>query len=194
MMRFSLMKLPYSKDALSPAISAETIEFHHGKHHRGYVDKLNEAVEGTALAELSLEQIIRRTLGKDEQVFNHAAQVWNHDFYWRCMGPGGGGKPGGALGDAIAGSFGDFEKFKEEMSNAAAEHFGSGWAWLVKAGDRLAIEVTHDADTPVAHGREPLLTCDVWEHAYYIDYRNARPEYIDAFWRVVDWRGVASRL
>ena len=193
-MSIQLMSLPYAKDALAPTISAETISYHYGKHHQAYVNKLNGAIEGTSLAEKSLEEIIEETVGKNPSVFNNAAQVWNHDLYWRSMSPTGGGEPKGKLGELISSSFGGFSAFKEEFSKAAAGQFGSGWAWLVSGGGRLAIETTPNADTPVAHGKCAIMTLDVWEHAYYIDYRNARPEYIDAFWKLVDWSQVAERL
>jgi Fe-Mn family superoxide dismutase len=193
-MAFTLMTLPYSKDALAPTISAETIEYHHGKHHATYVDKLNTAVEGTDLAGKSLEQVVKATLGKQPGVFNNAAQVWNHDFYWHSLSPQGGGAPTGKVAAAIDKSFGSFASFKEKFSAAAAAQFGSGWAWLVKDGDNLAIETTANADTPVAHGKIAVLTLDVWEHAYYIDYRNARPKYIEAFWKLVNWGHVAKQL
>ena len=193
-MAFTLMDLPWAKDALAPTISAETIEYHYGKHHQGYVDKLNAAIDGTPLAEKSLEAIVKETLGKDQGVFNNAAQVWNHDLYWHSLSPNGGGAPSGAVAEAIDKSFGSFASFKEKFSAASAARFGSGWAWLVKDGDKLAIETTSNADTPVAHGKTALLTLDVWEHAYYIDYRNARPKYIEMFWNVVNWDQVAKAL
>jgi Fe-Mn family superoxide dismutase len=193
-MAIQLMELPYAKDALAPTISAETIEYHHGKHHAGYVAKVNAAIEGTPLANKSLEDIVVDTLGKQPGVFNSAAQVWNHDFYWNCMSPNGGGEPTGAVADMVNKSFGDFQTFKDKFSAAAAAQFGSGWAWVVKDGDKLAIETTGNADTPVAHGRSAVLTIDVWEHAYYVDYRNARPKYIEAFWNVINWDHVASCL
>jgi superoxide dismutase, Fe-Mn family len=196
-MAHSLPKLPYSKDALAPVISQETIEYHYGKHHADYVDKLNGLIEGKPLAELSLEDLIKKTWQKpDEQkVFNNAAQIWNHNFYWHCLSPKGGGEPTGAVKDAIVKSFGDFKRFQDEFSTAAADRFGSGWAWLVKAGGgRIAIETTTNADTPMAEGKSCLLTLDVWEHAYYIDYRNARPKYIAEFWKIVNWDFVAKNL
>jgi len=192
-MAFQLMDLPYAKDALAPTISAETIEYHYGKHHAGYVSKLNAAIEGTPLAGKSLEDIIKATTGQPG-VFNSAAQVWNHDFYWHSMSPSGGGEPSGAVASIIDKSFGNFATFKDKFSAAAAAVFGSGWAWVVKDGDKLVIETTGNADTPVARGRKAVLTIDVWEHAYYIDYRNARPTYIDAFWKVVNWGNVAKSL
>jgi Fe-Mn family superoxide dismutase len=192
-MAFTLPPLPYAKDALAPHISAETLEFHHGKHHAAYVKKLNELVEGTKFADMELEKIIK-TAGPGP-VFNNAAQHWNHSFYWNCMKPKGGGEPSGQLADSIRKAFGGFKEFKEKFSEAAVTQFGSGWAWLVKGSDgSLAIEKTPNADTPIMHDKPTLLTCDVWEHAYYIDYRNARPTYVEAFWNVVNWDFVASNM
>ncbi len=185
-MAFELPPLPYEKDALAPHISEETLEYHYGKHHQGYVNKLNAAVEGKPEAEKSLEELIKTAEGG---VFNNAAQIWNHTFYWKSMKPGGGGAPSGAIADAINDSFGSFDKFKEEFTNAAKTQFGSGWAWLVKGGDgKLKVVKTPNADNPLRNGDTPLLTIDVWEHAYYIDYRNARPDYIDKFLEnLVNW-------
>jgi superoxide dismutase, Fe-Mn family len=191
-MAFTLPELPYPKDALAPHISAETLEFHHGKHHAGYVKKLNAAVEAdSSLAGKSLEDLIRSTSGG---VYNNAAQVWNHTFYWNSMSPNGGGEPTGAIADAIKKDFGSFGDFKEQFSKAAAGHFASGWAWLVKDGDKLAIHDTHDAINVLPKGVKPILTCDVWEHAYYIDYRNARPDYLEAWWNVVNWDHANAQL
>jgi Fe-Mn family superoxide dismutase len=192
-MAFTLPELPFAKDALGPHISAETLDFHHGKHHNAYVQNLNKLTEGTAWAEKSLEEIIKGVeLGG---IFNNAAQVFNHTFYWSCLSPSGGGEPTGALADAIKASFGGFAQFKDQFTKAAATHFGSGWAWLVRdnAG-KLSIESTANAGCPLRDGKTPLLTCDVWEHAYYIDYRNARPKYIEAFWNLVNWDFVAKQL
>ncbi len=175
-MSFTLIKLPSSNDSLEPVISSETISYHYGKHHQTYVDKLNAFIEGTPLEQKSLEEIIKETAGKQPKVFNNAAQVWNHDFYWHCMAPDGGGDPDGELAEALRKSFGGVKEFREQFSQASAELFGSGWAWLVKEGDRLVIDTTKDGDNPLAHGRKALLTLDLWEHAYYIDYRNARPK------------------
>ena len=184
-MAFTLPNLPYAKDALAPHISAETLEFHHGKHHAAYVTNLNKLLEGKPEANKSLEEIIKSSEGP---VFNNAAQVWNHTFYWSCMKPNGGGKPTGDLAAAIDRDFGSFDKFKEELSNAAATQFGSGWAWLVLANGKLAVTKTPNADLPMKHGQKALLTIDVWEHAYYIDYRNARPKYIETFLSsLVNW-------
>ena len=184
-MAFELPDLPYAKDALAPHISKETLEYHYGKHHAGYVKKLNAAVEGdSSLAGKSLEDLIKTKSGG---VFNNAAQIWNHTFYWNSLSPNGGGEPTGAIKDAIDKSFGSFDAFKEKFSAEAKGHFGSGWAWLVKNGDKLEIVSTHDAGNPLTDGKKPVLTCDVWEHAYYIDYRNARPDYVGAFWKLVNW-------
>jgi Fe-Mn family superoxide dismutase len=185
-MAFELPPLPYEKNALEPHISAETLEYHHGKHHKTYVDKLNGLVEGTDKENQSLEEIIKNAEGG---LFNQAAQVWNHTFYWNSMSPDGGGEPTGELAEAINKAFGSFDKFKEEFNAKGAGNFGSGWTWLVKNGDgSVEIVNTDDADTPIAGDKQtPLLTCDVWEHAYYIDYRNARPKYLEAFWKLANW-------
>jgi Fe-Mn family superoxide dismutase len=185
-MAFTLPPLPYDKNALAPHISAETLEYHHGKHHNAYVTNLNKLVEGKPEASKSLEDII---LSSEGGVFNNAAQVWNHTFYWNCMKPNGGGQPTGDLADAIKRDFGSFEKLSEEFSNAAATQFGSGWAWLVLGKDKkLAVTKTGNADLPMKHGQKALLTIDVWEHAYYIDYRNLRPKYIETFLKsLVNW-------
>jgi len=178
-MPFSLPPLPYEKTALAPHISAETLEFHHGKHHQAYVTNLNKLTEGKPEATKSLEDII---MSSDGPVFNNAAQIWNHTFYWHCMKPKGGGQPVGDLADAIKRDFGSFEKFAEEFTNAATTQFGSGWAWLVLGKDKkLAVTKTPNADLPMKHGQKALLTIDVWEHAYYIDFRNQRPKYIETF-------------
>jgi superoxide dismutase, Fe-Mn family len=191
-MAHTLPDLPYAMDALEPHISRETLEFHYGKHHRTYVDKLNGLIEGTEFAAASLEDIVRKSSGG---VFNNAAQVWNHTFYWHCLSPNGGGHPDGKLAAAIDASFGSFDKFKDQFSDKATTLFGSGWAWLVKQGDgKLAIVQTSNAETPLTGDATPLLTCDVWEHAYYIDYRNARPKYLEAFWNLVNWKFVEKNL
>ncbi|MGK7295601.1 MAG: superoxide dismutase [Candidatus Wenzhouxiangella sp. M2_3B_020] len=191
-MSFTLPDLPYPKNALEPHISEETLEYHYGKHHQTYVDKLNGLVEGTDDADKPLEEIIRNSSGG---MFNNAAQVWNHTFYWNCMSPDGGGKPEGKLADAIERDFGSFDNFVEKFNESAVGNFASGWTWLVQNPDgSLAIINTDDADTPVTGDATPLLTADVWEHAYYIDYRNARPKYLEAFWKVVNWDFVASQL
>jgi len=191
-MSFTLPELPYAKNALEPHISAETLEYHYGKHHKTYVDKLNGMIEGTEHDGKSLEAIITSASGG---LFNNAAQVWNHTFYWNCLSPEGGGEPQGALADAINRDFGSFENFKEKFTESAIGNFGSGWTWLVRNTDgSLAIVNTDDADTPLTGDAKPLLTCDVWEHAYYIDYRNARPKYLEAFWNLVNWNFVAAAL
>ncbi len=191
-MVFQLPDLPYSKDALQPHISQETLEIHHGKHHNAYVTKLNALAEAQNLGSKTLEDLIQSAEGV---VFNQAAQVWNHTFYWNSMKPGGGGEPSGALADAIKRDFGSFGAFKEAFSKAAAGQFGSGWAWLVKnEGGKLSVESTSNAGNPLSEGRQPILTCDVWEHAYYVDYRNARPKYIEAWWNLVNWDFAAKNL
>ncbi len=195
-MPFELPPLPYPKDALVPHMSAETLDFHHGKHHNTYVTKLNAAVPGTAYDGLSLEDCIRKSAAEGHKaVFNNAAQIWNHTFFWHCLSPKGGGAPTGAVAEAITQSFGSFEAFQTAFQNEAINHFGSGWAWLVKdASGALKITSTHDADTPMVHGHTALLTVDVWEHAYYIDHRNARPAFLAAFWKLVNWDFVAKNL
>ncbi len=191
-MAFSLPELPYEKNALEPHISAETLEYHYGKHHQTYVDKLNGLVEGSDFAGKSLEEIVRSS---DGGVFNNAAQVWNHTFYWHCLSPNGGGEPGGKLGELIARDFGSFGDFKSKFTDTAINTFGSGWAWLVQTPEgKLEITSTSNAQTPLTGSAKPLLTCDVWEHAYYIDYRNARPKYMDAFWNLVNWDFVNANL
>jgi Fe-Mn family superoxide dismutase len=188
-MAFTLPPLPYAKDALAPVVSPETIDYHHGKHHQAYVNNLNNLVPGTKYEGMSLEEVVKASHGQltEKPVFNNSAQVWNHTFYWHSLAPHAGGEPTGAIADAITRSFGGFGEFKEKFSKAAAGQFGSGWAWLVKAGDGLAIETSANADTPFATGKTCVLTIDVWEHAYYIDYRNARPKYIEEFWKLVNW-------
>lgn len=185
-MAFELPALPYAKDALAPHISEETLEYHYGKHHKTYVDKLNAAVEGSEYEGKSLEDIIKTSNGG---LFNNSAQVWNHTFYWNCLSPNGGGEPSGKIADAIKESFGSFDKFKEEFTNSAIGNFASGWTWLVKKSDgSVAIVNTDDAETTLTdESVTTLLTVDVWEHAYYIDYRNARPKYLEAFWALVNW-------
>jgi superoxide dismutase, Fe-Mn family len=185
-MAIELPKLPFEKNALAPHISEKTLEFHYGKHHAGYVTKLNAAIDAdSSLAGKSLEDLIRTQKGG---VFNNAAQVYNHTFYWSSLKPGGGGEPSGAIADAIKKSFGSFGDFKNKFSAAAGGHFGSGWAWVVKEDNGgLAIVDTHDAGNPLTQGKKPVLTCDVWEHAYYLDYQNARPSYIEAWWNLVNW-------
>ncbi len=191
-MAIELPPLPYEKNALEPHISAETLEYHHDKHHAGYVKKLNAAIEGTEHADAALEDIVRNT---DGGTFNNAAQTWNHTFYWNSMSPDGGGEPSGKLADAIEKAFGSVDKFKDEFGKQAAGNFGSGWTWLVQRPDgSLAIVNTSNAATPITGSDKPLFTMDVWEHAYYIDYRNARPKYIDAFWNVINWDFAAGNM
>lgn len=191
-MAFELPTLPYEKNALEPYISAETLEYHYGKHHQTYINNLNNLIDGTDFENKSLEDII---LTSEDGLFNNAAQVWNHSFYWECLSPKGGGEPTGELLEAITKSFGDFAEFKAIFTKTAISTFGSGWAWLVKnSKGELDIISTSNADTPMRHNQKALLTCDVWEHAYYIDYRNARPKYIDAFWSLVNWEFVAANL
>jgi Fe-Mn family superoxide dismutase len=189
-MPFTLPELPYGKDALAPYLSAETLEYHHGKHHNAYVTNLNGLIEGTELADRSLEDIIMVSEGG---VFNNAAQVWNHTFYWNCMKPGGGGAPSGELAAALEAAFGSFENFKHDFTQAAVTQFGSGWAWLVLDNGALRVTKTSNADLPLKHGQTALLTVDVWEHAYYIDYRNLRPKYVETFLdHLVNWDFVAA--
>jgi Fe-Mn family superoxide dismutase len=191
-MAFELPKLPYEKNALEPHISAETLEFHYGKHHNAYVVKLNELVKGTKFENMSLEEVIKSSEGA---MFNQAAQIWNHTFYWNCLSPKGGGKPTGKLAEKIDATFGSFDKFKEQFTNTTVGTFGSGWGWLAqdKTG-ALKIISTSNAQLPMTQGYTALLTCDVWEHAYYIDYRNARPKYVEAFWNLVNWNFASSLL
>lgn len=191
-MPFELPALPYARDALAPHISEETMDYHYGKHHNTYVTNLNNLIAGTEHEDNSLEEIILTSTGG---LFNNAAQVWNHTFYWNCLSPEGGGDPADALGDAINDIFGSFEAFREKFSTSAVTNFGSGWTWLVKNGDgMLQIVNTSNAANPMTDGLKPLLTCDVWEHAYYIDYRNARPVYLEAFWKLVNWEFVSNNL
>jgi Fe-Mn family superoxide dismutase len=192
-MSFELPNLPYEKNALEPHISAETLEYHHGKHHNTYVTNLNNLVPGTEFEGKSLEEII--TSAPAGGVFNNAAQIWNHSFYWNCLSPNGGGEPSGDLAEAINKAFGSFADFKEKFSTSAATNFGSGWTWLVKNSDgSVEIVNTSNAGCPLTDGKTPLLTCDVWEHAYYIDYRNARPKYVEAFWNLVNWDFAAKNF
>ena len=191
-MTFTLPELPYPVDALAPHISAATLETHYGKHHRGYVEKTNKLAAGTRFATMELEDVVRQSSGA---LFDNAAQVWNHTFYWHSMSPDGGGEPTGEVVESIARSFGSFREFKKRFSESAAGIFGSGWAWLVRdENGSLAILETSNADNPLKHGREALLTCDVWEHAYYLDRKNDRAAYVEGFWNVVDWDVVARNL
>jgi superoxide dismutase, Fe-Mn family len=192
-MAHELPPLPYAKDALAPHISAETLEFHHDKHHATYVTNLNKLIAGTEFEDLSLEEIVKKAPAGG--IFNNAAQVWNHTFYFNCMGPDGGGEPSGALADAINKAFGSFAEFKDKFNASGAGNFGSGWTWLVKNADgSVEIVNTSNAATPLTGDQVPLMTADVWEHAYYIDYRNARPKYLEAFWNVVNWDFVARNF
>jgi Fe-Mn family superoxide dismutase len=188
-----LPELPWATDALAPIISAETIEYHYGKHHQAYVTNLNKLLEHTTLEEEPLEKIILTApMGG---IYNNAAQIWNHTFYWKCMTPHGGGEPTGALADLLIAGFGSVQAFREKFTATAVGTFGSGWAWLVRERDgSLGVESTSNAMNPMRDGKKPLLTCDVWEHAYYIDYRNARAKYVEAWWNLVDWAFVASNL
>lgn len=191
-MAITLPPLPYPRDALAPHISAETIDYHYGKHHQTYVDNTNRLIAGTPFENQPLEEIIRKATGA---LFNNAAQVWNHSFYWSCLRPQGGGDPPAPLAEAIARAFGSVAAFREQFTQCALTTFGSGWAWLVQRPDGgLAIVSTSNAGTPLTGEDRPLLTCDVWEHAYYIDYRNLRGKYVDAFWQLVNWDFVASQM
>lgn len=183
-MALQLPLLPYEKNALEPHISQETLEFHYGKHHKTYLDKLNLSIQNTSLENESLESIIKQEKGG---VFNNAAQTWNHTFYWNSLSPQGGGTPHGTIQKTIEGSFGSFENFKKEFTKKACTLFGSGWVWLVKNQNGIEITTTSNAGCPLTEDHKPLLTCDVWEHAYYIDYRNARPKYLESFWKIVNW-------
>jgi len=188
----ALPELPYAMNALEPFMSRETLEYHYGKHHRAYVNKLNALVAGTEFEGETLEDIMKKSTGS---IFNNAAQVWNHSFFWRCLAPKQAGVPPAELAAALHASFGSIEAFKERFKKSATEKFGSGWTWLVRTKDgKLAVRNTDDADNPLRAGDRPLLTCDVWEHAYYIDYRNDRAKYVDAFWNVVNWKFVAENL
>ena len=191
-MTHSLPALPYAMDALAPTLSQETLEYHYGKHHQTYVTNLNNLIPGTEFEALSLEDIIMKSSGG---VFNNSAQVWNHSFYWSCLSPTGGGAPTGALAAAIDAKFGSFEEFKKQFNQSGATNFGSGWTWLVKNADgSLEIFNTSNAGTPMTSGKQALLTLDVWEHAYYIDYRNARPKYLETIWNIVNWDFVAANF
>ena len=188
---FALPALPWKPDALAPVMSKETIDFHYGKHHAAYVTNLNKLVKGTEFEGMSLDEIIQKASGP---VFNNAAQVWNHTFFWNCLTPKS-GEPDEKLAAALTKTFGSMAKFKEKFTDTAVKLFGSGWAWLIQNKDgSLVIEGMSNAGTPVKEGRQPLLACDVWEHAYYIDYRNARPKFVEAFWTIVDWKNVGKRL
>ena len=190
-MSVQLPELPWPKNALAPYISEETLDFHYGKHHKSYVDKLNAQIENTEWQKAPLEEIVKSASGG---VFNNAAQVWNHTFYWNSLSPNGGGSPSGDLAKALERDFGSVEKFKEEFTAKALSQFGSGWAWLVKSGEVLKVTSTANAGTPLTSNDKALLTCDVWEHAYYVDYRNARNKYVEAFWNLVNWDFVVKNL
>ncbi len=194
---FELAPLPWAQNALEPVISARTIALHYGKHHRAYVAKLNELVKGTRFADMPLEQVVAETAGRAEtqKLFNQAGQAWNHAFFWRSLRPGGGGKPGGALARRIDSDLGGYDAFRDAFIKAAVECFGSGWAWLVERGGKLEVLATSNAGTPIATGATPLLTVDVWEHAYYLDYENRRPEFVTAIVdKLLDWRLAESHL
>lgn len=191
-MEHKLPPLPYALDALQPHMSKETLEFHYGKHHQAYVTNLNNLIKGTEFENASLEEIIKKSSGG---IFNNSAQVWNHTFFWNCLSPQGGGQPSGAVADAINKKWGSFEAFKEAFAKSATTNFGSGWTWLVKKADgSVDLANTSNAGTPLTGDDKPLLTCDVWEHAYYIDYRNRRPDFVGAFWNLVNWEFVAKNL
>lgn len=191
-MAHELPALPFARDALAPVISEETLDYHYGKHHQTYVTNLNKLVAGTEHENASLEDIIKSA---DGGIFNNAAQVWNHSFYWNCLSPNGGGEPGGALADAINSKFGSFDAFVEKFNTSAATNFGSGWTWLVKTADGgVDIVNTSNAGNPMTDGLTPLLTVDVWEHAYYVDYRNARPQYLGEIWEIINWDFVATNF
>ena len=193
-MAFTLPKLPYDYDALGPHMSAGTLKFHHDKHHKAYVDKLNKAIEGTPYAELSLGEIIQKSWRKDPEVFNNAGQHWNHSFFWQCLAADG-GEPSGDLKRQIEKDFGGLAAFQKEFSEAGTKQFGSGWAWLVLDGNVLKIVATANAELPMLHGQQALLTCDVWEHAYYLDYQNERPKFIDTFLKkLVNWTFASQRF
>ncbi|MEE4303576.1 MAG: superoxide dismutase [Wenzhouxiangella sp.] len=191
-MAFELPDLPYAMDALAPNISRETLEYHYGKHHQTYVNTLNDMIGGTEFADMELEDIVRKSSGP---MFNNAGQIWNHNLYWRCMSPDSGKEPEGKLGELIQRDFGDYNRFVDEFTQACVKRFGSGWGWLVQTPDgKLEVTSTPNAENPLLSDSTALLGCDVWEHAYYIDYRNARPKYVEAFLEIVDWDFVASRL
>ncbi|MBV1908829.1 MAG: superoxide dismutase [Fe] [Kangiellaceae bacterium] len=191
-MSFELPALPFEMDALEPHISKETLEYHYGKHHQAYVTKLNDGIKGTEFENATLEEIVEKSEGG---IFNNAAQVWNHTFYWNCLAANAGGEPTGEIAEAFNASFGSFAEFKQQFSASAATLFGSGWAWLVQNSEgKLEIVQEVNAGNPMTSGLKPILTCDVWEHAYYVDYRNARPSYIESFWKLVNWEFVNSQL
>jgi len=191
----TLPELPYAKDALAPVISANTLEFHHGKHHKAYVDNANKLIAGTDLENKPLEEIFKAAASDPAKtgIFNNTAQVWNHSFFWQCLKPGGGGEPTGVVGSKIKETWGSYDKFAEELKNAGVTQFGSGWAWLVLDQGQLKITKTANADNPIVHGQKPLLTIDVWEHAYYLDYQNRRPDFLSAvIGKLINWDFVNS--
>ena len=191
-MEHKLPDLPYAMDALQPHISKETLEFHYGKHHQTYVTNLNNLIKGTEFENMALEEIVKTSSGG---MFNNSAQIWNHTFYWHCLKPNGGGQPSGALADAINKKFGSFDEFKKQFTQTCITTFGSGWGWLVKNADgSIELMSTSNAQSPMTSGKTALLTCDVWEHAYYVDYRNRRPDYVAAFWNLVNWDFVAKNF
>ena len=191
-MEHKLPDLPYAMDALQPHISKETLEFHYGKHHQTYVTNLNNLIKGTEFENMALEDIVKKSSGG---MFNNAAQIWNHTFYWFCLKPNGGGLPSGALAEAINKKFGSFDEFKKQFTQTCITTFGSGWGWLVKNADgSIELMSTSNAQSPMTSGKTALLTCDVWEHAYYVDYRNRRPDYVAAFWNLVNWDFVAKNF
>lgn len=191
-MTHNLPPLPFEKTALAPVMSGETLEYHYGKHHQAYVDNLNKLIPGTEFEKMSLEDIIKKAKGG---IFNNAAQVWNHTFFWNCLSPNGGGEPKGALAEAVNKSFGSFQNFRDKFSQTAITQFGSGWGWLVRNSDgSLDVMSTGNAGTPMTEGKKALLTVDVWEHAYYIDYRNARPKFVENFWKLVNWDFVTKNF
>lgn len=190
-MKHELPQLPYAQNALEPYISAETLSFHHGKHHQKYVDNLNDLIQGTQFEDSHLEEIVKKS---DGGIFNNGAQVWNHTFYWNCLSPNGGGAPTGKLAEAIEQQYGSFTAFKEAFTKAAVTLFGSGWAWLSRDNQgKLHITQGQNAENPLRDGLTPLLTCDVWEHAFYLDKQNKKPDYVEAFFKIIDWEKVSSR-
>jgi superoxide dismutase, Fe-Mn family len=195
-MAFTLPDLPFAKDALKPFLSEETFDYHHGKHHAAYVTNLNNLVKDTPWDDLALDNIIKKSATEgNKPVFNNAAQHWNHDFFWHCMAPNGGGAPAGKIAELIARDFGTFDAFKEQFTKAAVTLFGSGWGWLaLNDAGTLELLPLSNADTPMAHGKRAILTVDVWEHAYYVDYRNLRPKFVEGFWDVVNWEFANSLL
>ncbi len=195
-MAFQLPELPFPKDSLAPFLTPETFDYHHGKHHAAYVNNTNNLIKDTPYDDLALEEVIRKAASEGATgLFNNSAQIWNHSFFWNCMSPSGGGAPTGKVGELITRDFGSFDAFKEQFTKTAVTLFGSGWAWLaLNAEGKLELLPLANADTPIIHNKKPLLTVDVWEHAYYIDYRNARPKFVEGFWDVVNWEQANSQL